>query len=159
METYAAIAAKRDERRYADRALPDDVVERILDAGRLAGNSQNKQEWEFVVVESAKNELADCVYAPENVRGAVLVIAIVGAARPFDAGRCAQNMMLAARDQGVASCPNGTRDAERAAEILGGEPRMILSFGWPAKPYPERSAEEWSARANRRPLTDLVRKV
>jgi nitroreductase len=159
METYAAIAAKRDERRYADRALPDDVVEQILDAGRLAGNSQNKQEWEFVVVESAKNELADCVYAPENVRGAVLVIAIVGAARPFDAGRCAQNMMLAARDQGVASCPNGTRDAERAAEILGGEPRMILSFGWPAKPYPERSAEEWSARANRRPLTDLVRKV
>jgi nitroreductase len=159
METYAAIAAKRDERRYADRALPDDVVERILDAGRLAGNSQNKQEWEFVVVESAKNELADCVYAPENVRGAELVIAIVGAARPFDAGRCAQNMMLAARDKGVASCPNGTRDAERAAEILGGEPRMILSFGWPAKPYPERSAEEWSARANRRPLTDLVRKV
>jgi len=58
METYAAIAAKRDERRYADRAVPDDVVERILDAGRLSGSSQNKQEGEFVVVESAKNELA-----------------------------------------------------------------------------------------------------
>jgi len=159
METFAAIAAKRDERRYADRAIPEDLVERILDAGRLSGSSQNKQEWEFVVVESAKNELADCVYAPENVRGAALVIAIVGAARPFDAGRCAQNMMLAARDQGIASCPNGTRDVERAAEILGGEPRMILSFGWPAKPYAERSAEEWSARANRRPLTDLVRKA
>ena len=159
METYAAIAAKRDERRYADRALPDDVVERILDAGRLSGSSQNKQEWEFVVVESAKDALADCVYAPENVRTAALVVAIVGGARPFDTGRCAQNMMLAARDQGFASCPNGTRDAERAAEILGGEPRMILSFGWPAKPYPERSADEWSARANRRPLTELVRKV
>jgi nitroreductase len=159
METYAAIAAKRDERRYADRAVPDEVVTRILDAGRLAGNSQNKQEWEFVVVESAKDELADCVYAPENVRSAALVVAIVGGARPFDTGRCAQNMMLAARDQGVASCPNGTRDAERAAEILGGEARMILSFGWPAKPYPERSAEEWSSRANRKRLDELVRRI
>jgi nitroreductase len=159
VDTFAAIAAKRDERRYADRPLPEDVVTRILDAGRLAGNSQNKQEWEFVVVESAKNELADCVYAPENVRTAALVIAIVGAARPFDTGRCAQNMMLVARDQGVASCPNGTRDAERAAEILGGEPRMILSFGWPAKAYPERNAEEWSARANRKRLDVLVRKI
>ena len=159
METFAAIAAKRDERRYADRAIPDDVVERILDAGRLSGSSQNKQEWEFVVVESAKDELADCVYAPENVRTAALVIAIVGGARPFDTGRCAQNMMLAARDQGVASCPNGTRDAERAAAILGGEPRMILSFGWPAKAYAERNAEEWSARANRKRLDELVRRV
>jgi nitroreductase len=99
------------------------------------------------------------VYAPENVRTAALVIAIVGSARPFDTGRCAQNMMLAARDQGVASCPNGTRDTERAAELLGGEVRMILSFGWPARDYPERSAEEWSARANRKPLAELVRRV
>jgi nitroreductase len=159
METYAAIAAKRDERRYADRAIPDEIVERILDSGRVSGSSQNTQEWEFVVVERARDELAECVYAPGNVRNAALVIAIVGTARPFDAGRCAQNMMLAARDQGVASCPNGTRDVERAAEILGGEPRMILSFGWPAKPYPERSAEEWSARANRKGLEELVRRV
>ena len=159
METYATIAAKRDERRYADLPISEEIVTRILDAGRLAGNSQNKQEWEFVLVESAKNELADCVYAPENVRTAALVIAIVGPARPFDVGRCAENMMLAARDQGVASCPNGTKETERAAEILGGEVRMILSFGWPRKPYPDRSAEEWSARANRKQLTELVRKV
>jgi len=99
------------------------------------------------------------VYAPDNVRNAALVVAIVGAARPFDTGRCAQNMMLAARDRGVASCPNGTRDAERAADILGGEARMILSFGWPAKAYAERTAEEWSARANRKRLDELVRRV
>jgi nitroreductase len=159
VDTYAAIAAKRDERRYVDLPLPEDVVTRILDAGRLAGNSQNKQEWEFVVVETAKNELADCVYAPENVRTAALVVAIAGAARPFDVGRAAENMMLAARDQGVASCPNGTREPERAAEIVGAEVRMILSFGWPRKPYPERSAEEWSARANRKPLSELVRRI
>ena len=161
MDTFLAIASKRDERAYADAPLPDDAVRRILDAGRLSGSSQNKQRWEFVLVTDARRELADAVYAPDNVRTAALVIAIVGAAGAFDVGRCAQNMMLAAWDQGVVSCPNGTRDADAAAAICGGEVRMILSFGYPARPRDprSRSAEEWSARANRRPLDELVRRV
>lgn len=161
METFLTIASKRDERAYTDTPLPDEVVRRILDAGRLSGSSQNKQLWEFVVVADARNELADAVYAPDNVRTAALVVAIVGDARPFDVGRCSQQMMLAAWDQGVASCPNGTRDAEAAAAICGGEVRMILSFGYPARPRDpsSRPAEEWSERAKRRPLDDLVRKV
>ena len=110
---------------------------------------------------SAASELADAVYAPENVRGATLVVAIVGEAGGIDVGRCAQNMMLAAWNDGVVSCPNGIKDPEAAAQICGGEVKAILSFGYPAKPRdPEsRSAEEWSARANRKPLDELVRRV
>ena len=53
------------------------------------------------------------------------------------------------------------RDAEAAARICGGEVRAILSFGYPARPRDPagRSAEEWSARANRKPLSELVREV
>jgi nitroreductase len=159
VETYLAIASKRDERRYADRPLAGEHVERILDAGRLSGSSRNTQNWEFVIVEGAQAELAEAVYAPDNVRTAALVIAIVGAAFPFDAGRCAQNMMLAAWDVGVVSCPNGIRDRESADAICGAEVKMILSFGYPVNPRPDRSAEEWSARANRKPLSELVRRV
>ena len=160
METFLTIASKRDERRYADTPIPDEVVRQILDAGRLTGNSQNKQLWEFVVVVDGRRELADAVFAPDNVRTAALVVAIVGEARPFDVGRCSQNMMLAALDQGVVSCPNGIRDADAAAAICGGEVKMILSFGYPARPRDphSRTAEEWSARANRRPLDELVRR-
>jgi nitroreductase len=105
--------------------------------------------------------LAEVVYAPENVRGAALVVAIVGEASGFDTGRCAQNMMLAAWGDGVASCPNGVKDPDAAAEICGGEVRAILSFGYPARPRDpaSRSAEEWSARANRKPLSELVREA
>ena len=157
METYAAIAAKRDERRYADRPVADGDATRILDAGRLSGSSQNKQRWSFVVVSDAE-ALAEAVYAPENVRTAGLVVAIVGEAGMFDVGRCAQNMMLAAWDLGVVSCPNGIRDPEKAAGIAGGEVKMILSFGYPLRELhvEDRSAEEWSVRANRKPLDDLV---
>jgi nitroreductase len=162
VDPYLAIASKRDERDYADTPIPDGVRERILDAGRLSGSSQNRQRWEFVVVSGAARErLAAAVYAPDNVRGAALVVAIVGEAGGIDVGRCAQNMMLAAWGDGVASCPNGVRDPDAAEEICGGDVRTILSFGFPARPRdPEsRSAEEWSARANRKPLSELVRDV
>jgi nitroreductase len=162
VDAYLAIASKRDQREYADAPVPDEARERILDAGRLAGSSKNRQRWEFVVVSGqARERLAEAVYAPENVRSAALVVAIVGEAGAFDTGRCAQNMMLAAWGEGVASCPNGVRDADAAAEICGGEVRAILSFGYPARPrdVAGRSAEEWSARANRKPLSELVREV
>ena len=157
MDAFLAIASKRDERAYADTPLPDDVVTRILDAGRLAGSAVNRQPWQFVVV-SDREALAAAVYAPQNVLTAALVVAIVGA-RGFDVGRCAQNMMLAAWNDGVASCPNGIQDAEKAAEVVGGEVGVVLSFGYPARPRdPEsRAAAEWSARAKRKPLDELVR--
>jgi nitroreductase len=162
VETYLAIASKRDERAYAATPVPADVRQRILDAGRLSGSSKNRQRWEFVVVSGeARERVAEAVYAPENVREAALVVAIVGEAGGFDVGRCAQNMMLAAWGDGVVSCPNGQRDPDTAAEICGGEVRAILSFGYPARSRDaaSRSAEEWSARANRKSLAELVRET
>jgi nitroreductase len=162
VDAYLVIASKRDERAYADTPIPADVRRRILDGGRLSGSSKNRQRWEFVVVSGgSKNRLAEAVYAPENVGSAALVVAIVGEAGAFDTGRCAQNMMLAAWGDGVVSCPNGIRDADTAAEICGGEVRAIISFGYPARPrdLASHTAEEWSARANRKPLSELVREI
>jgi nitroreductase len=164
VDTYLAVASKRDERRYADRPIPPEVAERILDAGRLSGNSQNKQAWRFLVVDddARRARLAEAVYAPGNVRGAALAIAITG--RAYDAGRCSQNMMLVAWNEGVASCPNGIRDAAAAAEALGleeGEAAIVLSLGYPARPRDplRRTAEEWSERANRKRLDELVTRL
>jgi nitroreductase len=162
VDAYLAIVSKRDVRAYSDAAIATDVRQRILDAGRLSGSSRNRQLWEFVVVSGeARARLAAAVYAPENVRTAALVVAIVGEAGAFDVGRCAQNMMLAAWSEGVVSCPNGIRDAEAAAEICGGDVRAILSFGYPSRERlpASHTAEEWSARADRKPLSELVREV
>ena len=161
MDVYLAIASKRDQRDYADTPIPEDVVRRILDAGRLSGNSQNKQQWEFVVLETKQEELAETVWAPANVLGAKLVVAICGDPKPIDVGRCAQNMMLCAWNEGVTSSPNGIREPEAAAEICGAPVKLILTFGYPARPRnpASRPAEEWSARIKRKPLDELVRRV
>src|SRR5579862_6934928 len=138
MDAELAIASRREVRDYVDREIPADVVTRILDAGRLAGSARNRQPWRFLVVESAerRERLADAAYAGENIRGARLVVAIVG--RPgLDAGRCAQNMLLAAWNEGVGSCPNGVREVEAAQRALGldadDEIAIVLTFGYPAR--------------------------
>jgi len=167
MDTYLAIASRRDRRRYDGRPVEPAVERRILDAGRLAGSASNRQRRRFVVAESAgvREEVAAAVYAPGNVRSAGLVVGILapdGHMPVFDAGRAAQSMLLAAWNDGVDSCPNGLQDPDRAREALGAGPdetvAIVLSFGYPLRPHDPaaRDAETWSARANRKPLDELV---
>jgi nitroreductase len=170
MDVALAIASKREVREYAGRPVPDDVQRRILDAGRIAGSSRNTQSRRFIVVADLDlhEQLAEAVYLPSNVRGAQFVVAIVAWGRgppPFDVGRAAQNMMLAAWAEGVGSCPNGIADADQAARLLGlgDDERVVtvLTFGYPAGPAdPERrSAAEWIARADRKPFDDVVQRL
>lgn len=171
VDTFLAITSRRDERRYAAGTMPDAVVERILDAGRLAGSSRNRQPWTFHVLASreAVDRLAAAVSVPENVLAAALVVVITVQGGPralFDAGRAAQNMLLAAWNDGVSSCPNGVTDETGARRALGlsdetDQLAIVLSFGIPEKPrdVATRNPSEWSARANRRPLDEVVRRV
>jgi nitroreductase len=167
MEVWLAIASRREVRDYADRPIPEDVQRRIVDAGRLAGSAQNRQPWRFVVIESPDvcEQLAELVYEPGNIRGAQLIVALAVSGKgpvSFDAGRCAQNMLLAAWGEGVGSSPNGMPDPDAVGALLGlreGErPVIVLTFGYPARPRDpaKKSAEEWSAGAGRKSLDELV---
>ena len=166
MDTLLAIASRREVREYEPRPLPPDVEERILDAGRLAGSSKNRQPWRFHVVPGEL--LVDSVYEPTNLSGAPFVVAIVVSGKGPSLVRC-----RAARLRTCCSRPGtrewgrprtGSRDepAARAALELEDEERIaiVLSFGYPAKKRDptSRSAEEWSARARRRPLQESVRR-
>ncbi|MSO94182.1 MAG: hypothetical protein EXQ81_00115 [Thermoleophilia bacterium] len=168
VDTLLAIASRRDERGTLPEPLSPELSLRLLDAGRLSGSAGNGQPWTFIVPtgRSRIEQLADAVFVPENVLGAGLVVAILVAGKgpvSFDAGRAAQSMLLVAWAEGLASCPNGIADldaARRALDATENEaPVIVLSFGFPAKPRDPnmRSAAEWSERANRKPLGDVVR--
>jgi len=167
MDAYLAIVSKRELRTYAEQPIDDDAVRRILEAGRVAGSSKNRQQRRFVVVGDPA-PVAQAVYAPDNVLGAALVIAVVvGGKGPtaFDAGRAAQNMMLAASDAQIGSCPNGIADAAALGSLLGldeGESvATVLTFGYPvtARDPARRSPEEWIARADRKPYEEIVQEI
>jgi nitroreductase len=167
METRLIIASKREVRQYADRPLPEDAIRRVLDTGRIAGSSQNRQNRRFIAIRDRDllERLAPTVYRPTNVLGCALAVVIVVTGKgptAFDAGRAAQNMMLAAWDEGIGSSPNGIADAELLAQVLGhGEDErvaIVLTFGYPARPSdPTRhTAEEWIERADRLPFDEVV---
>jgi len=168
VDTLLAIASRRDERRTLPEPLAPELALRLLDAGRLSGSSRNSQPWTFVVPEGRARieELAGAVFVPENVLHAGLVVAILVHGKGpvlFDAGRAAQSMLLAAWAEGIASCPNGIAEidvARRALDATDDEtPVIVLSFGLPEKPRdPEQqTAGEWSARANRKSIDEVVR--
>jgi nitroreductase len=99
------------------------------------------------------------------VSTAALAVAIViGGRGPagFDAGRAAQNMMLAASNEGVGSCPNGVSEPDQLARLinLDDSERVanIVSFGYPARDLDpaRRTAEEWIAAADRKPFDEIV---
>lgn len=170
MDVALAIASKRDVKEYDPRPIPGDVLLRVLDAGRLSGNARNAQQWEFVVAtaQADRDRLAQAVYSPHNLRSAAAAVAIAirgGEMQALDAGRAAQNMMLAAWEEGIVSCANGIAHPEVATQVLRLAPdqrtAVVISFGYPVRPRDpaRRTREEWSARARRVPLDQAVRRL
>src|SRR5262245_58930742 len=51
MEVFDAIRTLLAVRRYQDMPVPDAVITRIVEAGRLTGSAMNAQPWRFVVVQ------------------------------------------------------------------------------------------------------------
>ena len=49
-----AIRARRSIRSYSGQAVPKELIEQILDAGRSAPSSLNTQPWKFVVITDRK---------------------------------------------------------------------------------------------------------
>jgi nitroreductase len=144
MDTYKAITSKRDTRAYLDRPIPDDILRRILNAGRMAGSSKNSQPLRFVVMreQASKDGLAAAGDFTAAMKTAPLVIAVLLEAgwRPFDAGRAAQNMMLAAWSEGITSCPVGIQHVEEGRRAIGApenyEVHMVICFGYPEPSTP-----------------------
>lgn len=166
MDTYLAIASIRVVRDYTNDPIPDVALNRIVQAGRATGSSRNRQNWLFYVVRNREtlNQLAECVYAPDNLRGCQLAIAIIITDKnTFDGGRVAQNMVLAAWADGIGTCPNSTRDLDTARRALGITDDVsistILSVGYPAEPVRPRDndPEAILSRIDRKPIEEITR--
>ena len=138
--TYDVVRTKRDTRSYAERPIPEETLRRILQAGRMAGSSKNSQPCRFVVLRDAehKRELTACGDFATHLPSAPVAVAVVlePDGGPFDAGRAAQNMMIAAWAEGITSCPTSMHRPEDAARVLGlpegYRVATVLPFGYPA---------------------------
>jgi nitroreductase len=51
VDVFEAIRTMQAVRQYQDRPVPDDVLHRVLEAGRLTASGMNAQPWHFIVVQ------------------------------------------------------------------------------------------------------------
>jgi nitroreductase len=167
MDAYRCVVSKRDLRTYTDRSIPEDVLERILDAGRRSGSARNRQPWQFIVVTDREQKARLARTGRFTVHlgsAAAVVVIVVDAERDlFDAGRCAQNMMLAAWSQGIASCPATLQHEAAARAVLGLPDGTVLAaaiaFGYPhpgGRGRIENLALRILAGRGRKPLLQMV---
>ena len=51
MEAFEAVRTLLAVRRYLDRPVPEAVIRKIVEAGRLTGSAMNLQPWHFIVIQ------------------------------------------------------------------------------------------------------------
>src|SRR5207245_11791189 len=97
----------------AGRPVPDDGRTKILQACRARGSAKNSQPWRFIVLTDLqhRHDLSSAMMAPRTLDRCAVAIAVVllNERQRFDAGRVAQNMMLAAWADGVGSSAESVR--------------------------------------------------
>lgn len=157
MELRDVMLKRRSIRRYTDEPIPEEKLERILEAGLLAPTSMNKRPWEFFVVRD-RETLARLSKA--KAHGAGLLAGAAAAIAVFadgdlsdvwveDCSIALSYMDLAAADQGIGSCwvqmrlrrDEAGNDAEQnVKDILGAASpyRLVglMSLGIPAEEKP-----------------------
>lgn len=152
MEFYEAIRRRLSVRSYTEQAVPDEAVNRILEAARLAPSACNRQPWHLYVVRDAA--LRGALFNPEKQEWAARApVAIVACSRPADAWvRWAdkknhadidlailfEHIVLAATAEGLGTCwicafdPRQVRAALRLPAEL--EPVAMTPLGYAATP-------------------------
>lgn len=144
-DTYDFIIGLRAIRDYKPEPLTEEDLGAILEAGRWTGSSKNNQAWSFIAVTDPDRiqGLAEHGDFTQPIRDSAATIVLVqeSGGNPFDIGRAAQNVMLAAKAIGVASCPITLhRDGDAAAFLdvsEGATARYAIALGYPtadAKP-------------------------
>jgi nitroreductase len=159
MDAYRAVVDKRDQRVFLPKPLPEDALRRILQAARMTGSSKNAEPNRLLVVRDRGRlrTLADLSAMGRFIAYAAATVVIAQTHRhEFDAGRCAQNMMIAAWNDGIGSCPAHLPEAAVARVLgipAGVEVNRVIAFGYVD---PDRAAAPASVSRKRKPLTELV---
>jgi nitroreductase len=167
MDTWEAINGHRAIRKFEERPLAPEHLDRILNAGRRSGSSKNEQNWDFIVCTDRAHltELTAVGDYAGHLAGAAAAIALVTpdpatTDAPYsvmwDLGRAAQNMTLAAWELGIGSVPATVYHQDVAKRLLslpdGYWCEFLLSFGYPLRP----EALGWPLRKGRKPLEEVV---
>jgi nitroreductase len=146
MNVSDAIHTKRAVRQFNTDPLPQETIQKIVNAGRRAQSSKNTQPWRFIVVTDRDllEKISKLGQYASHLAGAAVAVMILTPdpdsrfSVMFDAGQAAAYMQLAAWEDGVGSCLATIYEHEKARKLFcfpaEWHLRVAISFGFPAEP-------------------------
>lgn len=168
MNFQELVKSRRSIRQFQEREIPEETVTRLLEAARWAPSAGNLQPWHFFVIKNKeiKERLASEAYGSHWLSTAAVIILICALPEQSavrygkrgeslyclqDTAAATQNLLLAAKDEGLGACWVGAFDEKAYAEILAlpqnMRPVVIIPLGYPA---------EEDVPPERRPLEEIV---
>jgi len=146
MSCIDKILTRRSVRRYKNESVSEEILDKILEAGRQSPSAANRQPWHFIIVtdQHVKNKLGSGLFNRFIKSSAFTIIGVYTPKDPIsnrwgqiDTTIAMQSMVIAAHVQGIGSCWIGAFNEEKVKETLDipeeAKVVAILSFGIPAE--------------------------
>jgi nitroreductase len=145
MDAICVLKTRRAVRAYTGQPVARDVIEEMVDCGRLAASAINIQPWEFVAVTNRGmlRRIAEATDHGKFIAGAAACIVLFCRDTKYyleDGSAATQNMLLAARAQGLGACwVAGDKKpyADTIREMLGAPADFklisLVPIGYPAE--------------------------
>jgi nitroreductase len=133
MSILEIIKERRSVRRYKPDPIPEDILQRVLEAARFSPSGKNLQPWKFILVkdESLKKRLVVASVGQTFIAQAPVVIVACAfpdkcysrmgnymKSWPVDVAIAVEHMMLQAQEEGLGTCWIGAFEEEEVKSIL-----------------------------------------
>lgn len=154
MSLYDLIISRRSIRQFRPEPISRDILQNIVNAGRLAPSAANRQPLEFIVVDEKdkREQIFPCLkwagyIAPEGnpkpgMEPQAYVVVLVNTdirekGYEWDSGAAIENMILAAWEKGIGSCWIVSMEKERVKDLLcvpdSHKVDSVVALGYPAE--------------------------
>ena len=172
MELFECIRARRSIRSFRPDPIPNDTLDKLLEAARLAPSAGNVQPWAFYIVRNkqVQDRLADAALGQTWMLTAPVILVVCAdlprAGNSYghrgvelyaiqDTAAAVENMLLAAVAEGLAGCWVGAFREEVAAKALGIDPAHFR----PLALIPLGYSSEAGRTPPKRPAEDTVKHI
>jgi len=166
MKVFEAVQSRRSVRAYEPKPIPEDVLLKILEAGRLAPSANNRQPWHFIVVKDPgrRKVLSSGRYAHFLEKAPVVIVGCGDAELSprwysIDVAIALQQMVLTATEEGIGTCWIGTASRKKLVRKCLNIPERMKVVAMLAMGYPKdrlRLEALLSRSKNRKALQEIT---
>jgi nitroreductase len=153
MDALEALKGRRSIRRYEPLPVARELIETVVDAGRLAATGRGVEPWEFVVVtdQAVRSRLAEiCDYGKFIAQAPVCLVVLCQDTKYYleDGSAATENMLVAAWALGLGTCwvaGDKKHYADQVAKLVaapsGYKLVSLVALGYPSPDQPSRKGK------------------